>query len=279
MSNAPSPLPDRVGGATVEAAEARGLLNRVGGFAGAFDYTLNPYGGCSLGCSYCYAANFAPSPEKRRDWGRWVRIKTNAVELLERAAPRLAGRSIYMSSATEPYQPVERRVGLVRGLLEVLAALPPEQQPQLVVQTRSPLVARDADLLARLSRVRVQVTVNTDNDRARRAFEGRCPSASQRLKAARALVDAGVEVGIYMTPLLPLADPEAFAADMIATGATRFAVQPFHGGAGRFSRGTPEAAKRIAEEWAWDRAAYTRTVERLRAALPHLLEGQEAFAP
>ena len=135
----------RIGHADVEDAPVRDILTRATGFMDAYDFTLNPYAGCSFGCTYCYAAFFSHSTEKRDSWGRWVGVKENAVERLRNRRGSLDGKRIYMSSVTDPYQPVERERKLTRGLLEVLA----RHRPKLVVQTRSPDVVRDADSFGR----------------------------------------------------------------------------------------------------------------------------------
>ena len=104
-----------------------------------YDFTLNPYSGCSFGCTYCYAAFFSKTREQRDRWGYWVMVKENALELLERRKRgALDGKRIYMSTVTDPYQPIERQLDLTRGLLEVLAD---RHSPKLVVQTRSPDVS------------------------------------------------------------------------------------------------------------------------------------------
>jgi len=155
---------------------------------------------------------------------------------LKRMRTSLHNKAIYMSSVTDPYQPVERRLGLVRSLLEVLV----DQQPRLTIQTRSPLVTRDLDLLRRFEHVRVNMTVTTDSEEVRRAFEPGCPDNKKRLQAIRAVAEAGLDAGITMTPLLPLADPDHFADDLLATGVRRFVVQDFHADRGKFVAGTRE---------------------------------------
>ena len=127
----------------VDYAPVRDILTRATGFMDAYDFTLNPYSGCSFGCTYCYAAFFSYSTEKRDSWGLWVDVKENAVERLRRRRGSLDGKLIYMSSVTDPYQPIERQIELTRGLLEMLA----RHRPKLVVQTR-----RGAALLRRRSR-------------------------------------------------------------------------------------------------------------------------------
>ena len=134
-----------------------------------YDFTLNPYGGCSFGCTYCYAAFFSRTKQGRDTWGKWVDVKENAVELMDkRRAGSLDGKLIYMSSVTDPYQPVERDLELTRKVLEIMAD---RHKPKLVVQTRSPDVVRDVDLFQRIEanggRVQVNMTITTDDEDVR----------------------------------------------------------------------------------------------------------------
>lgn len=118
----------------------RSTLTRATGFIKDYDYTLNPYSGCAFGCQYCYAVAFVPetNPEKpyRRDnWGKWVRVKANAVEQVRAAVHKgeLNGKSVYMSSVTDPYQPTER---VTRQTRQILRELTRAQNLGLVIQTR-----------------------------------------------------------------------------------------------------------------------------------------------
>src|SRR5689334_25413772 len=101
----------------MELIDARSIFSPATGFIarGGFDFTCNPYLGCTFGCNYCYAEF---TPQNRRppgEWGKWFTAKRNAVELAAKSAHRLAGKSIYVSSVTDPYQPAERSLGLTRG--------------------------------------------------------------------------------------------------------------------------------------------------------------------
>jgi DNA repair photolyase len=180
-----------------------------------------------------------------------------------------------MSSVTDPYQPIERRLGLVRALLPILA----ERGVRLVVQTRSTLVTRDIDLLSRFDVVRVNMTVTTDSRVVERAFEPHCPTNTRRIRAITRVHDAGLNAAITMTPLLPLDDPHLFAASLRSTGIDQFVVQPFHAERGRFVAGTRQRALDLVRELKWDAAAYQAAVAILRAELPNLREGREGFAP
>ena len=287
----PSPTqrrPDRLGRVGVEYALVRDILTRATGFMDAYDFTLNPYAGCSFGCTYCYAAFFSHSPEKRDSWGRWVDVKENAVERLRRRRGSLDGKRIYMSSVTDPYQPIERQLRLTRGLLESLV----QHRPKLVVQTRSPDVVDDADLFREIvdrgGRVQVNMTVTTDDEDVRRTFEPFCPSNAARLSAARKLRARGVDTCVTMTPLLLVRDARGFVRELLDTGIRDFIVQPFHFQRGKFVAGTRDAALSLmAEKLSSDpqsfRDAYLEhygaVLEVLRERLPGLGEGKKGFRP
>jgi DNA repair photolyase len=187
----------------------------------------------------------------------------------------LHGKRVYMSSVTDPYQPIERRAKIVRALLPVLA----ERGVRLVVQTRSPLVSRDIDFLKRFEFVRVNMTVTTDSETVQRAFEPKAPTNERRLAAISEVRAAGIPCSITMTPLLPVENADLFADRLLATRVEHFVVQPFHADRGRFVAGTREGALRLIREMNWSDESYRRTVEVLRRRLPALDEGREGFAP
>ncbi len=166
------------------------------------DYTINPYRGCAFGCSYCYASKFVyDDAAKRAQWGHWVEVKRNVVSALGRDAPKLFDKSIWLGSATDPYQPIELRLQLTRAILEVLLMAYPKH---LHLQTRSPHVVRDIDLFQRFGdTITVGISIPTDSDTVRKAFEPRAPSIARRLEAARTLHEAGVPVTVAVAPLLP----------------------------------------------------------------------------
>ncbi|HEX5323697.1 MAG TPA: radical SAM protein [Capsulimonadaceae bacterium] len=167
-----------------------------------YDFTINPYRGCLFGCSYCYASKFVhDDDDKKAEWGHWVEYKKNAVDALQRESHKLTGSTIFFSSATDPYQPVERRLELTRALLEVLLFSFPSH---LHIQTRSPMVIRDIDLFLRFGRtLAVGISIPTDSEVVRKAFEPRAPSIPRRLDAARRLKEAGIRATASIAPLLP----------------------------------------------------------------------------
>src|SRR2546426_10181129 len=106
----------------MELINARSIFSPATGFIrrGGFDWTCNPYIGCSFGCTYCYAMFLPQNRRPREDWGRWFQAKINAVELARKSAHKLASQAVYISSVTDPYLPVEASLRLTRGLLEEL---------------------------------------------------------------------------------------------------------------------------------------------------------------
>jgi len=189
----------------------------------------------------------------------------------------LDGKTIYMSSVTDPYQPIERDLELTRSLLEELTQ---HHKARLVIQTRGPLVTRDIGLLQRFEHVQVNMTVTTDDDTVRRQFEPTCPSIQQRLNAIQRVQNAGIPTCITMTPLLPVIDPYAFAERLLETGVPRFVVQFFHAGSSnRFAAGTGHEASDLARQMNWNAERYTEVVGILRSCLPDVREGRDGFAP
>ncbi len=288
--------PDQIGETKIFYTPAKEILTRATGFMDAYDFTLNPYSGCSFGCTYCYAAFFSQDIEKRDNWGYWVNAKENAVALLEkRKAGTLDGKLIYMSSVTDPYQPVERQLEITRGLLQTMANR--GDKPKIVVQTRSPDVVRDCDLFHRIEdnggRVQVNMTATTDDEDIRRTFEPFCPSNPTRLRAIKEVQEAGIETCITMTPLLLVNDNSNFASDLIDTGVEKFIVQPFHFRRGKFLAGTRDKAfDLMAEKLGCGRDNFgVEYLERyqeffmvfnnklLENDLPELGEGKDGFKP
>ncbi len=271
------------GRVAVATRSAKSILTRASGFMSQYKFTLNPYGGCAFGCGYCYAKFFAPSSEHRESWGRWVTAKTNAGELIAKACRSgvlKSGDTVYMSSVTDPYQPVERRLRLTRSVLEVI--LDSGIQPRLTIQTRSPLAVRDIDLFKRFDKVRVHFTITTDSEDVRRRYEPRCPPITKRLQAAAALSAAGIRFGISISPMLPLRDAEAFGAQLADLDAEEYVTQYMKPGQPQFAAGTNVKSLRRIREDGWGLEEYRRAREVLARSLGDrrpLLEGTEGYAP
>jgi len=171
-----------------------------------FAASINPYRGCEHGCVYCYAR---PTHEylgfsAGLDFESRILVKEDAPRLLREAlsSPRWEPQVLAMSGVTDPYQPAERRLGITRACLEVLA----EARNPVSIITKSRLVTRDVDLLGEMSAhdaARVTVSVTSLDESLRRVLEPRAPTPERRLEAIRALADAGVSVGVLVAPVIP----------------------------------------------------------------------------
>ncbi len=171
-----------------------------------FEASINPYRGCEHGCIYCYAR---PTHEflgfsAGLDFESKIMVKQDAPKLLraELASPKWKPQVIALSGVTDPYQPVERRLRLTRGCLEVLA----EFRNPVVIVTKNHLVTRDLDILGELARWRaaaVFISVTTLDTELRRIMEPRTSPPAARLAALSALAQAGVPVGVLVAPIIP----------------------------------------------------------------------------
>lgn len=269
--------PKHFGNANIYYKQAGSILNITSGFMSEYDYSLNPYSGCAFGCTYCYAAFFARDNELKEQWGKWVNVKQNALSILKKYRSKpITGKTVYMSSVTDPYQPIEKKLELTRDILRELIEF---HQPRLVVQTRSPLVTRDIDLFKKLNIVQVNMTITTDSESVRKAFEPSCPGNSARLSAIKEINDSGIQTCITMTPLLPVVNAINFAKQLLETGVQRFIVQPFHSTRGKFVAGTREEALKIIKDMNWTDDKYREVEKVLTSTLPNIGIGKEGFAP
>ncbi len=271
-------------------SQATRALTPTGGFLGGFSFSLNPYVGCAFGdgggCPFCYVRALPVARARPGAWGSWVIAKSNLLELLAREleslerAGKLATATIFMSSATDPYQGMERRMRLARGALELMAERPPRR---VLLQTRSPLVERDLDTLVRLgSRLVASITVETDDEQVRRAFTPTSPSIARRLATARRLRAAGVFVQIAISPMMPNT-PERLAA-LVDDAADRVVVDTYFdgdGSGGRRSRalGMGELYRRRGYERWFEPGAERDLMDALRARLgrERVLFSREGF--
>jgi DNA repair photolyase len=266
-----------VGKTEITYKNASSILTEGKGFMDAYDYTLNPYSGCSFGCTYCYAAFFSRSEEQRENWGYWLHVKENALQLLMKLRKKpLRGKTIYMSSVTDPYQPIERELELTRSLIKELLHY---HQPRLVIQTRSPIVTRDIDLFKQFDVLQVNMTITTDSEAVRKVFEPLCPSNTIRLKAIKEVNQAGIDSCITMTPLLPVENAEDFAKMLLDTGIKKFIIQPFHSDKGKFIASTREPAIRLVKQMNWTIAEYYRVLDVIQKYIPSIGIGKDGFKP
>ena len=202
----------------VEPEESRSILRPQRDERYGFGFGLSPYRGCAHGCRYCYVREYPNALHRPEDWGGWVAPKLNAPELLWSQRHRLHGQRVFMASATDPYQPLERQYRLSRRCLEVLLLCP---TTEVIIHTRSPLVLQDLDLLKAFGgRLSVGLSLPTDDDTVRQAVEPRAPAIPSRWAAAERLAAAGIAVTIGVAPLLAVHDPKAFARRARASGAS-----------------------------------------------------------
>jgi DNA repair photolyase len=186
---------------------ARSIISRNESPDLPFDHTINPYQGCEHGCIYCFArpthAYLGLSPGL--DFETKIFAKVNAAELLREELGRrgYVPALVMLGASTDPYQPIERRLGITRGVLQVLA----ECNVPLTITTKGGLVTRDIDLLsgmaARGRLVRVYMSVSTLDPALARTMDPRATAPQRRLDAIRALTDAGVPVGVFSSPMIP----------------------------------------------------------------------------
>ncbi len=267
----------KLGHAEIKYKSASSILTKPSGFMDSYDYSLNPYSGCSFGCTYCYAAFFSRNKEKMDNWGYWVEVKENAMIMLKKKRKKpLMDVIVYMSSVTDPYQPIEKKIEITRQILQEFADY---HSIRLVVQTRAPLVTRDIDLFKKIGRVQVNMTITTDSEEVRKVFEPFCPSNKVRLKAIKEINDNGIRSCITMTPLLPVKNAHRFASSLKETGIENFIIQPFHKTKGKFIAGTRESALKILQDYNWNDETYNEVFQEIKHQIPNIGVGKKGFAP
>jgi len=190
--------------ASYQEITCRSALNPVKGMP--FNWTLNPYRGCTHACHYCFARRYQTQFELGPDdhFSSFILVKVNLVDVLKRELdkPTWQREQVAVGTATDPYQPIEGHYRLTRGSLEALLA----SRTPVGLVTKGPMVVRDADLLADLGRrsdCTVYMSVPTVDEEAWRALEPGTAHPLQRLRAVRRLRDAGVNAGVLMAPVVP----------------------------------------------------------------------------
>ncbi|MBE3582296.1 MAG: radical SAM protein [Thermoanaerobacteraceae bacterium] len=163
------------------------------------DYCLNPYTGCSHGCLYCYASCMTRFTGVREEWGSFVGVKRNFVEVLARQLRRPKTGTVMLASVTDAYQPIEKKYGLTRSCLELLT----RSRLQVSILTKSDLVIRDIDLLRTMPSAEVGFTITTLNDRLAGLLEPGASPPSRRLKALEKLAGSGVKTWVFVAPVIP----------------------------------------------------------------------------
>lgn len=186
--------------------EPKSVINRVPGGGLPFDWTINPYRGCTHACTYCFArpTHTYLDMDAGRDFETKIVVKVNAPEVLRRelAAPRWKGEHIAMGTGTDPYQRVEGRYRLMRGIIEALV----DARNPFSILTKSALILRDLDLLVRAAEVTdvsAAFSIGTLDEQVWRETEPGTPHPKARIEAIRTLTEAGIPTGVLMAPVLP----------------------------------------------------------------------------
>ncbi len=167
-----------------------------------YDYVVNPYIGCQHGCSYCYARFMKRVTGHPQPWGKFVDVKINTPDLLLVEVQKKKRGRVWVSGVCDPYQPLEARYKLTRQCLEILA----HNSWPVVIQTRSPLVLRDRDIIKDAHHIEVGLSVTTADDRIRKLFEPQAPPINARIKVLAALQQAGIKTYAMVAPMLPGAE-------------------------------------------------------------------------
>lgn len=206
-------------------------VNRVHGMP-YLKWSLNPYGGCVHRCRFCFAVQYRVVADQgtQQDFGSRLFIKTNFVEVLARELrrPGLQGEHITLGTATDPYQPVEGRYRLTRGSLELLR----DHANPVSLLTKSPMIVRDVDLLAdiaRLASAEIFFSITTVDLELWPTLEPGTANPFHRLRAMRALRQAGVPAGVMMAPVLPGITDSAASIEAVARAAREHDAVSFAG--------------------------------------------------
>lgn len=186
--------------------ENRSLLTKVVSKRVPFYWQINPYRGCEFGCKYCYARYTHEFMEMHdgMDFERKIYVKKHSAWLLRQELKHVrGGQGIAIGTATDPYQPAERRFGITRAIMEEFSR---HEGLSLGIVTKSNLIVRDLDLLRKISeqnRFSVHVTITTTNTDLARILEPRAPRPDLRFQAVKKLAEAGIRVSVNCAPVLP----------------------------------------------------------------------------
>jgi DNA repair photolyase len=182
----------------IKEIQAKAILSK----SKVYDYVINPYTGCQHGCSYCYARFMKRFTGHQEPWGQFVDVKVNAPDLLMVEIHKKKPATVWISGVCDPYQPIEAKYKLTRECLKILA----HNDWPVIVQTRSPLVLRDIDILKEGRNFEVGLSVTTADDGIRKLFEPNAPSIKDRIAALDMLHRSGIRTYVMIAPMLPGAE-------------------------------------------------------------------------
>jgi DNA repair photolyase len=245
--------------------QCKSILTRTQGYLKAVSsHSLNPYVGCGFGRSACGEGCYVRFNQwllKGREWGRFVDMKTNAVEVYlqtvakeKKWAQKNSGCfSVFFSSSTDPWQPLERKTRLTRRLLTAMHTAPPDQ---LILQTHSPYILDDLDKIESLSGIcdlRVHLSIEGDRGRLPGLPPPAC-SLTGRLEAVQKFADRGIQTVVCLSPLYPMKAPDAFFSRLANMGVSAVVIDHFIEGDGTpvgsrtFKTNLPQAMATVAPE-------------------------------
>ena len=160
------------------------------------DWVINQYVGCQHACLYCYAKFISRwRPGGYGKWGKWVETKINAPELIK---GRYVNGWVYMSSISDPYQPIEKKLKLTKRILDNL-----DKKTKLSIQTKSDLVLRDVDLFKKFKAIEVGLTINSFTGKSKEIFEPFSPLNERRIKALKILKQNRIKTYAFISPIIP----------------------------------------------------------------------------
>ena len=267
---------------------SKSILTKATGFlASGYTHSLNPYAGCTFSCKFCYVRELPIQRFKEMEWGTWLELKVNAAEVYQKEIQKLRKKEqpvcIFMSSATDPYQPAERKAGITRALLETMINHPPDF---LLIQTRSPLVTRDIDLLLQLQKVcdlRVSMTIETDREDVKQIFSPYAPGMKLRMNALKKVKESGILTQVAIAPMLPFTPefPEKIEGMM-----DRICIDTLYLGDGSLGKtskrlGMPELFEKYGFlDW-YDKDIHVKAIRYFEKFYPSsmIYLSQEGFAP
>ena len=167
-----------------------------------YPYVVNAYTGCLHACSYCYARFMKRVTGHKEPWGEFVDVKVNAAELLRKEIKKKKRAGVWVSGVCDPYQPLEEQYRLTRQCIGILA----QNNWPVIIQTRSPLVLRDMDIIQDARDFEVGLSVTTADDAIRKLFEPDAPPIEDRIAALDTLHRAGIRTYAMVAPVLPGAE-------------------------------------------------------------------------
>jgi len=166
------------------------------------DYTINPYIGCEHACTYCYARFMKRFTGHGEDWGEFVDVKINAPDLLPHEVRKKRVGRVWISGLGDPYQPLEKRYELTRRCLEILS----RHGWPVTIQTKSPLILRDIELLKKFSGLEVTFSIATADEKIKQLFEPNSPPLKERIETLEKLHSEGIRTSAMIAPMLPNAE-------------------------------------------------------------------------